>query len=217
MPPPPLAISSSFASWPRKIEDREIRLKKGAALTLMGKAKLPDGKRNVHVQAKPPAVKPDMPAPTVGNLVNKEGNVSIEFRNARFDDLNIYFTSLDNTGSKPGERVNVAGCRFGGRARMTFNSCDTPIITDCVFDETVEGYSSMPYAGIHLYVSALAEVKNCVFRGRYYGVMGQVQNESVVTSCLFEKCYAGVYWYGTNGMLKDLTIRDCDVGPDHPR
>jgi hypothetical protein len=195
-----------------KNEDREIRLRKGANLTLLGKPKLADGKRNVIVTSMPPPVKPGMATPPVGNLVNKDQGVSIEFQNTRFDELSIYLTGIDNTGSKPGERANINGCRFGGRARVTFNGCDTGTVTNCVFDETEGGYGASPYAAVHLYGSPLTEVKNNVFRGRTYGVMGQAQNESVVVGCVFEKCSAGVYWFGTNGMLKDLTIRECDTG-----
>src|SRR5262245_37675280 len=42
--------------------------------------------------------------------------------------------------------------------------------------------------------------------------MGQVQSESVVVNCQFEKCYSGVYWYGTTGMFRDRSIRECEVG-----
>lgn len=199
-----------------KNEDREIHLKKGASVTLLGKPKLADGKRNVMLSSVPPAAKPaPAPAPQtgVGTLINKDtGGISIEFQHARIEDISAYLIGFDNTGSKPGERLNVNGCRFSGRARITFNGCDTGTVTNCVFDPTDGGYASWPYAGVHLYGSPLAEVKNCTFKGRYYGVMGQVQNESVVVNCQFEKCYAGVYWYGTNGMLRDLTIRECEVG-----
>ena len=61
-----------------KVEDREIRLKKGACLTLLGRRKLAEGKRNVIVSSKPPMVKPTDPAPAVGSLLTKETGVSIE-------------------------------------------------------------------------------------------------------------------------------------------
>src|SRR5262249_9156371 len=69
-----------------------------------------------------------------------------------------------------------------------------------------------PYPAIHLYGSPLAEVKNVTVRGYTYGVFAQAQSESVVVGCTFEKCTGGIYWYGTNGMLKDLTIRQCETG-----
>jgi hypothetical protein len=195
-----------------KVDDREIRLKKGAAFTLIGRQKLPNGKRNVIVSSKPPLGKANTPPPAVGTLVTKDQGVSVEFQHAKFDDLAITLISLDNTGSKPGERANVNGCRFNGRARILFNGCDTPTISNCQFDETEGGVSAAPYPAIFVYGSPLAEVKNNTIRGRYVGINGTAQNESVVVGCTIEKCYMGLYWYGTNGMLKDLTIRECDDG-----
>jgi len=193
-----------------KLDEREIRLKKGAALTLSGRPKLPDGKRNVVLSSKPPMGKPNV-SMAPGNFVNKDPGVSIELQHSQISDWTCYFTSVDNTGSKPGERMNINGCRFNGQSRIVFNGCDTPTITNTVFDEQPGG-GVFPYAAVHLYGSPLAEVKNVTVRGYVYGVMGQVQSESVVVGCTFEKCDIGVYWYGTNGMLRDLTIRQCGTG-----
>jgi len=50
-------------------------------------------------------------------------------------------------------------------------------------------------------------------RGLYsYGIMGTAQTDSVVTGNTIEKCSAGIYWYGENGMIKQATIRDCSSG-----
>ena len=108
--------------------------------------------------------------------------------------------------------VNVNGCRFNGRSRILFNSCDTPAITNSQFDETEGGFGAFPNPAIYLYGSPLAEAKNNVIRGRYVGINGTAQSESVVVGCTIEKCSTGLYWHGTNGMLKDLTIRECADG-----
>jgi hypothetical protein len=62
-------------------------------------------------------------------------------------------------------------------------------------------------------VCQLADIRDNVIRGRYSNC---VQLRSMVDSSLtggeYEGAANGVYFYGTNGMLKNLTIRKCTSG-----
>jgi len=191
-----------------KLEQRQLKLQKGGALLVYGRALKP----NVILSSTVPKAKdPKLPPldPT-GGIDTTDGGVMLDLKHAVIVDIEVRARTIDNTGAKPNERVNVVGCQFRERGRVYVLGCDTALVADNDFDS---GKHNLPYAAITLYGSPLAEVKNNKIKGMYSsGISGTAQTDSVVANNTIEKCSSGIYWYGTNGMLKQCTIRDCSVG-----
>jgi len=79
---------------------RVIKLGKGGALLLYGRANLPDGKRNVALVAPPD--KEQAPG-----LVECNGAAMIDWQRATIKDVKLYAIGLDNTGAKANERLII--------------------------------------------------------------------------------------------------------------
>jgi len=194
-------------------QDRTVTLLKGGKFTAAGRRNLAHGKHNVTVAtllepdfatAKPPK------APLEATVAAKDG-ASIDVQRCEFASVNIMANDIDNTGAEVGERVNIVGNHFSGVGRTTITSCDSPLIADNSF-ELMAGITT-PNSAMYVNGCYLAEIRGNVVRGRYaFGIQARSMIDSTLTDCDFEGQASGVYWYGTNGMLKDLTIRKCDTG-----
>jgi len=188
-------------------EQRRLKLVKGAALSVSGKQGLPEGRRNVAITSKPT----DLPAaaiPTV--LCEGEASTIMDVKYADLENIVLQATSIDNTGAKPNERINIVGNHFTGQGRINVSGCDTPLIADNLIELGVASYGE---SGILINASPLAEIRGNTVRGRWaIGIQGRAQVDSVVTDNTIEGCVSGLYWYGTNGMLKQLVSKKCDTG-----
>ena len=60
-------------------------------------------------------------------------HVAIDIKNTDLQHIVLDAANLDNTGSKPNERLNVVGNRFTGLSSMVFTSCDTPLVKGNLF------------------------------------------------------------------------------------
>lgn len=191
--------------------ERSVKLQKGGALLVEGRANLGGGRRNVALTSRPqPWLAPGVNDPEVLGTIAGEAGTMIDVQRAVVTNLFIQAVGIDNTGAKPNERVNLAESRFLERSRLLCTGCDTPLIANNEFDC---GAASIPAAAIHLYASPLAEVRGNRVRGHYsYGIMGTAQTDSSVTNNTIERCGGGIYWYGENGMIKQADIRGCGTG-----
>lgn len=191
-----------------KLEQRLLKLQKGGALLVYGRGFKP----NVTLSSTVPKPKdPKLPPldPT-GAIDTTDGGVMLDLKHAVIVDIEVRAKTIDNTGARPNERVNVVGCQFQERARLYVIGCDTALVVDNTFDT---GKLSIPYPAINLYGSPLAEIRNNKVKGSYSsGISGTAQTDSVVSGNTIEKCSTGIYWYGTNGMIKQSTVRDCSIG-----
>ncbi|MCE9605993.1 MAG: right-handed parallel beta-helix repeat-containing protein [Planctomycetia bacterium] len=193
-------------------DERVVTLLKGGKLTINGRRNLAHGKHNVVIStAVEPAVK-DAPvkAPIEATVAAKDG-ASIDAQRAEIMNVHLTANDIDNTGAEVGERVNLVGNSFTGVAHMSITSCDSPLIADNRF-ELAAGLAS-PHSAMFVNGCYLAEIRGNLVRGRFsFGIQARSMTDSTLTDCDFEGQATGVYWYGTNGMLKDLMIRKCDTG-----
>lgn len=189
-----------------KLDQRLLKLQKGGALLAYGRGFKP----NVILSSTVPKPKdPKLPPldPT-GGIETMDG-VMLDLKHVIVVDVEVRAKSIDNTGAKPNERVNIVGCQFQERGRLYVLGCDTALVADNTFDT---GKLSIPYPAINLYGSPLAEVRNNKIKGSYSsGISGTAQTDSVVSGNIVEKCSTGIYWYGTNGMIKQSVVRDCST------
>lgn len=223
-----------------KAEERLIALQQGGTIVVNGREGLPDGRRNavissLNIPPPPPEVKPPPapapadpkaapapapapatpappPPPEVFGRIKAAATNTMDIQNAAIVNVVLSPSGIDNTGAKPNERMVISGNRFTGLSRVEVVSCDTPTIADNVF----EGGTVPPGTVNAIYVNAspLAEIKgNTVKGGGFaYGIQGYAQTDSVVSGNTISDLPGGVYWYGTNAMIKGNLIRNCTTG-----
>jgi hypothetical protein len=185
-------------------KDREAKFEKGT-LILSGRPRLPGGRRNVLISSWSP--EPKGPEPWV-TLDVKQGTIDVQ--HAELFEVKLQGNEIDNTGAKVGQRCNIVGNRFFGRAMISLISCDTPIIAENSFH-----YPDAPWyiaAAIYLSGCPLAEVKNNTITGYfYYGISVYVCTDAVVADNTIEKTSTGIYCVGT-ARYKGNTFREVAGG-----
>jgi hypothetical protein len=185
---------------------RVIKLGKGGALLLYGRANLPNDRRNVSLTA--PPEKEQLPG-----LVECQGSVTIDWQRASIKDVKLYAINLDNTGAKANERLKLADNVCTGMARFYCQGCDTPEIVRNQFDNI--GGKATGEAAISAHTCSLAEIKDNVIKGGFpTGIAVNVAVDNVVTGNTIEKCSIGIQGgYGVpNVMIRQATIKACDTG-----
>lgn len=193
------------------IEQRTFKTFKGGGLIISGRTGLPKGAKNALVRSVPPVPeKQDVPFdPSV--VIEVGPNAIMDVQRTELENIYLQATTIDNTGARPGERVNITRNHFIGTSRLLLTSCDTPLVADNLFER--EAHPVLQEAAIRLTASALSEIRGNTVRGAYpYGIHGYDQPDSSVTDNLIENCESGVWWYGDNAMIKNLTIRNCPSG-----
>jgi hypothetical protein len=192
-----------------KAEKRQIKLGRGGALLLYGRAGLAKGRCNVLLSAPQPAgVKEVVPA-----SVEAEGAVMLDWQRATVDGIKLSARKIDNTDAKPNERLRISACRFTGGGRLFCQSCDTPEISRCTFD--YEGSAVIPDAAIHIHSCALPHIKGNTVRGKFQTCIGvYAVTDPVLMNNTVEKGEIGIsFGYGApNTMLKRAIVKGCASG-----
>jgi hypothetical protein len=192
-----------------KEDKRHLKLGRGGALLLFGRAALPENGRNVVLSV--PQLQDSKE--TLQGLVDAEGAVMIDWQRVRIEGVKLSARQIDNTGAKANERVRVVECQFTGPGRLHCLGCDTPEISRNTFD--YKGPTVIPEPAVHLHTSPLAEVKGNTVRGLFHVGLGlYAQSDCVVTDTVVEKCNFGLSGgYGLpNLMVKQLIVRGCESG-----
>jgi hypothetical protein len=186
---------------------RKIKIMKGGALLLYGRPKLPNDRRNV-VLSSPKNEKMEH----VLALVEAAAGSMLDLRHAHVNDVKLYAQTIDNTGAKPGERLQISDSQFTGQARVYCHTCDTPVIVRNTFNWP--GAGQLPEPAISINASPVAEVKDNAIRGLFsQGITMYANNEVVVTGNKIEKCPIGIHsFYTLNTMIKECDVRNCEVG-----
>lgn len=187
--------------------DRLIKLMKGGKLAIAGRRNLAHGKHNVSLtSAEGEAGKPPLEA----TIEARDGS-SFDVQRAEFVHVHLTAFDLDNTGAEADERLHIVGNHFSGVSHLSITSCDSPLIADNLIE--LGGVPSFSPSAIYIILCPLAEIRGNTIRGRYsIGIQARQMVDGALTDSVFEGCATGVYWYGTNGMLKHLTARACDTG-----
>lgn len=194
-------------------EQRMLKIAKGGGLVVSGRLGLPQGRRNALITSRPP--KKEVPAgmPQPDPTATLEAATGSTFDIQRAELINIYAqtTGIDNTGAKPGERINVIKNRFSGTSRIILTSCDSAVVADNHFER--DDPFPVPQAALYISVCPLIEVRGNTIRGNYPGgITCYGQHECIMTNNVIEKCAQGLYWYGSGFMVKQMLIKDCTHG-----
>jgi hypothetical protein len=189
-------------------DQRVLRLAQGGSLVAVGRTVRSQGERNVLLTSLPPPVEPATD-PSAG--LEAQAGTTLDVQRCELANVYLQAFSIDNTGAKPGERINVVRNHFVGTSRLMLSGCDTPLVADNLFER--DDPVALQQPAIYLTGCPLAEVRGNTIRGTYAGgITGYGQTETSVTNNLIEKCQQGLYWYGANAMIRKLTIRDCSHG-----
>jgi hypothetical protein len=190
-------------------EKRKIKLNKGAAFLLYGKANLPEDKRNVALSAPKIGEQKD----DIISLVAADGFVSFDWQRSVILNVRLQAQKIDNTGAKANERLNIFENQFVGLSRIWFHTCDSPVIVKNTFDYKEK--AALTEAAIAVYYGPLAEIRGNTVRGAFQsGITIGYQSDTVIEGNTIEKCGSGITGgYGIpNTMVKKCVIRGCETG-----
>lgn len=186
--------------------ERLVKFEKSGALIASGKANLTGGKKNVRIVAK----SPDPKAADLTGKIDAVAGSALDLQHANLEDLLVVGTEIDNTGSKPNERVNIVGCRFFGKCNLALISCDSPVVLDNLFEYPGPHWNMTP--ALALSSCPLAEVKNNTILGFFYwGYHLYGATDSVIVNNSSTKAYVAFYCVGT-AMFKGNIIREAGSG-----
>ena len=186
--------------------DRVIKLQRGAALLALGRANLPDGKRNV-VLCSPIAPGEKNPSPAELTAVAR---TMLDLQHAHVDNLHVSVAGVDNTGAKPNERCNLVGNRFTAFARLSIQGCDTPAIVRNEF--RAQKAAMVRPAALSVVSSPLADIRGNHIIGAYAIGINLSASECSVTENLIESCPTGISSHTGQPMLKQNILRHCNTG-----
>ncbi len=190
-------------------DKRIIKLMQNGSILVYGARALAENqKRNVLIGVAPPAAGA---AVIPGQIIGAKSNM-IDLQRAQVDSIAVTGTSIDNTGSKANERFNITSCTFTGLARVLISACDTAVISNNDFFPGEGVSTGMP--AITVSSCALVDIKGNVIKGLYnHGIQGSSQPDStVMNNTISDTASAGIYWHGSNAIIKKNTIINCPIG-----
>jgi hypothetical protein len=198
---------------------RTVKLLEGAALVVWGEKTMPKGRRNVAITCPKGGEKKE----EIPGLVDAGTAAMLDLQRAEIANVVVRAKGIDNTDSKPNEKVNIVGNRFTTRGQglpmagmpglVTCDGCDTPLVAknsfECVADKPIQQLRA-----IHIHGSPLAELRdNTVLGAFHYGICLAFQDTASLTGNTIEKCLVGFHaGYGLNNIIKQTTLSGCQTG-----
>lgn len=185
-----------------------FRLRHGAALLVHGAAALPPGNENVSIAAIPHPASGDESAP-VAVSVTARGGAAIDLHRAMLSNVMIEARSIDNTGARPGEKVNIVGNWFTGRSRLTLRTCDTPLVRRNRFEAALR-----PQAGHAMLIEKckLAQVHGNRVAGYVHGIMVEGGVDASVVGNEISDCTTALRLATRDVMVRDISAMRCPTG-----
>lgn len=185
---------------------RTIRLLQNAGLLAYGREGQTGNTRNVIVHG----ATIDGVQGVIPTLFYAYGSCMVDLQRATLKHLQCDIRSLDNTGAKPNERVNLLFNQFLGQSYALLVSCDTAALRNNEFSKGLETGDN--YA-LHLNGCKLSDIQNNVIKGSYsYGIYLVNDVDSPVVGNTIEGCQVGIYRHGQNGVIRRTRIERCKVG-----
>ena len=186
---------------------RLLSLRKNGSLTVVGRTDTADGKPNVLISS----IRDD------ARIYHKSASVSVsegsglDIRQAQIINVGIDAHSVDNTGAKFNERLNIAESLFRGNSNIYLNGCDTPLVINNRFDR--DSQHGLGTAAITVHHCQLAEIRGNEIVGKYkMGIHSIASNDIAIAQNVIDGCRVGFNWWGKNLMIQDMTIRNTKIG-----
>lgn len=183
-----------------------IRLLRRGGLLAYGAEGLPDGQFNVVISTA--AVAEGQTEP-VGIIVAGRDSM-VDLQRVHLSGVSMQTSSIDNTGFKASERLNVLGCLFTQQARLILHGCDTVAVRNNRFEYQAE--TPLGVAAIELNGCKLTDLTGNVVSGYRSGLFLQNDVDSSATGNVVSDGVMGIYWHGQNAMLRGNRIARCTTG-----
>ena len=187
---------------------RSVRLRHGAALLVHGAAALAKDSANVSIVAIPHPTRSVASAPAAV-AVTANGGAAIDLYHSILSNVMIEARSIDNTGSRADERVNIVGNRFVGRARLTLRTCDTPVVRRNRFEagtRPLEGHAVL------IEKCKLAQVHGNRVAGYEQGINIEGGVDASVVGNELADCTTAVSLATRDVMVRDNALIRCPTG-----
>ncbi|MEO8205636.1 MAG: G8 domain-containing protein [Chthoniobacterales bacterium] len=182
---------------------RTMAIKRGGSLAISGHKELPDNRRNAIITYPAPPPSGELAVITAGQ------NTMVDIQYAQLEYLRLDCNTIDNTGSKPNERLNIIQNMFTRSACIQLALCDTPAILRNTF--TASPKNPVAVAAMLIQRCALADIRDNKLTGPARFGMTVVGECSAIGNTI-EKFGTGITWNGGIGMMKRNTISDCETG-----
>lgn len=186
--------------------NRAIRLLKGSSLLVYGAPGLAGDGRNVSIAA---VAAPGQP-PRVA-VLQTVPEVMVDLQRAALEHVALRAYSIDNTGFKPGQRLNIVDCRLTGLSRVALFGCDTPVVHGNEFSCTTDtgGEPAITLSGCRL-----ASCRGNAITGPCSaGILTYQDIDSAIASNSIAGPTVGISaGGGQNAMLKANGINGCETG-----
>ena len=185
---------------------RSLKLQKGGALIVSGRADLPGDKRNVLLTSPVPVGEKKEP---ITAILEAGAGTRLDLQRAELAHVVVKADHIDNTGAKANEQLNIIDNHFTGLGRVQCEECDTPLIGRNRFENSAEKPLDSP--AIHITRCPLAAVRGNVVKGGFRnGIYGIFNQDGTVVGNTVENCPVGLHWaHSQNLMLKNLTVKSC--------
>ncbi|MAE61161.1 MAG: hypothetical protein CMJ49_07375 [Planctomycetaceae bacterium] len=181
---------------------RTLRLMQNSSLLAYGLKAAADGHKNVRLSAAAADRKPARPL-----VIAADHDVMIDMQDIALVNVALKLQSLDNTGAKASERLNLIGNRFSGSSHLELANCDTPTLRNNVFASA----QRINHSAMQLNNCKLAEIHGNRILGNYVtGLMVHTDVDSAFIGNAIQNCATGVHWIGQNAMIRHNTITDCE-------
>jgi hypothetical protein len=185
---------------------RAIQLFRHAGLLVYGAKVTEDGQPGVSLEM---AMAGGAPAP--GVLTAGPG-VQLDLSAVRLANVAVLATGLDNTGFKPGERLNISDCRFEGFGRVELRDCDSALVAGNRFAWNEPGEAPAP--AVATATCKLTDLRLNGISGRFpVGIDMGAEIDGAVTSNTVEQAGAGFSFRScANLMLRADAAVGCGNG-----
>jgi len=185
-------------------QDRVVRLRQNGSFLAYGREGLDGGNRNVILRS-------GMPEPPSREMatVRVTTDSMLDVHHCRVVDVAFSASDLDNTGARPNQRLTIVGNQFRGAARLSLARCDTPTVRNNRFDADGQQVAS----AVEVDACQLADIQGNEFRGRYgTAIRIQRDTDSTLAGNRIEDAETGVFWSGSNAMLRTQSLSGCTIG-----
>ncbi len=180
-------------------EEGKFALHRGGSLVISGHPALPEGRKNAAIRRTSAGEKT-----TAGSFAADSG-CGIDIKHALFENVSAHFNSINNTGIRPNERLNVLDSRFENAA-VTFTDCDTPHFAR----NQLTGEAGIEH-GVLLLRTPMAVIKGNKIADYQTGIRANA-SEVTLDENTIEKVRTGIFATGSNVTVRGGAIRQAQTG-----
>lgn len=181
----------------------EIRLLENSALLIYGRERQ-DQPPNVRIAAEP------QDQQQVPLILSAKDKVMVDVQHAQLTNVVMQLASLDNTGARGNERLNLIENHLDNLSRIELSQCDTAAVRG---NRLERGKAPPGDSAIVVQSSSLADIReNQIGPGYLRGIYTYNDTGSTIIGNTVEGCTIGLEWHGNSGVVKRNRVLNCPTG-----